>query len=105
MKPATTSTKSHIVQIAASTPLLCLLGLVALLVGCGSSPESARKNLAKLGKDFTPATFTECVGNGDKEAVRLFLAAGMDVNTPGDGGITALAAAAMKGNTELVRTL
>ncbi len=106
MKPATTtSTKFHIVQIVASTQLLCLLGVAALLVGCGSSPESARQNLAKLGKDFTPATFIECDGNGDKEAVRLFLAAGMDVNAPGDGGITALAAAAMKGNTELVRTL
>ncbi len=107
MKPATTTsgTTSHIVQLAATTQLLCLLGLVALLVGCGSSPESARKSLAKLGKDFTPATFIECVGNGDKEAVRLFLAAGIDVNDPTTDGITALAAAAMKGNAELVKTL
>ncbi|MGO8677731.1 MAG: ankyrin repeat domain-containing protein [Limisphaerales bacterium] len=110
MKPTTTSSSNlRPPPIATSTyrksRFLCLLGLALFLAGCGSSPDSARQGLAKLGKDFTPASFIECVGNGDKEGVRLFVAAGMDVNTPAGDGITALMIAATKGHTDLVRTL
>jgi ankyrin repeat protein len=94
-------------QITTEKPwrLLIFLALTVLLCNCGISQESARKELAKLGKDFSPASFIECVGNGDKQAVRLFIEAGMDVNAPIAQGGTALAIAAVKGNPELVKML
>jgi ankyrin repeat protein len=67
--------------------------------------------LAKLNKDFTQNTFVESAGNGDKLAVELFLAAGMDVNAKyehGDryvAGANALAIACSKGQTEVVNML
>ncbi|MGO9201563.1 MAG: ankyrin repeat domain-containing protein [Limisphaerales bacterium] len=100
-----TQTASASAWIRSGFKLVPVLGLALFLAGCGSSPESARQGLAKLGKDFTPASFIECVANGDKEAVRLFMAAGIDVNGTAGDGLTALMVAAMKGNTELVKTL
>src|SRR5437899_7298167 len=83
----------------------CHLGLFLLLLlliaaGCGQSdggkasdnrfkpsaavkklsPEAARMELAKLGKDYSPTEFLKSAANGDKMAIELFLAAGMDVN-------------------------
>jgi ankyrin repeat protein len=85
--------------------LILLICITALVYGCGSSPESARKELVKLGKEFNEDSFIECVGDNDKQAVKLFIEAGFDVNTPADTGITALHIAAMKGNTDIVKTL
>jgi ankyrin repeat protein len=50
-------------------------------------------------------SFIECVGDNDKQAVKLFIEAGFDINTPADSGITALHIAAMKGNTDIVKML
>jgi len=74
------------------------------------SPEAARMELAKLNKDFTPNAFVESAGNGDKLAVDLFLAAGMDVDAKCEkgqyvAGTTALVAACFKGQTEVVNVL
>jgi ankyrin repeat protein len=110
MKPATiTSTKSQFAQILCSIQLkwsfVCLVGIVALLCGCGKPQESARKELAKLGKDFSPAVFLNCVRNGDSMALRLFIEAGMDVNKPDENGFTPLMIASWYGNADVAKLL
>lgn len=75
------------------------------LSGCGNAQESARNKLVKLGKDFSPTSFIECVGNGDKQAVRLFIEAGIDVNASIDNGGTALDVATLRGDPEMVKML
>ncbi|HEV2393733.1 MAG TPA: ankyrin repeat domain-containing protein [Verrucomicrobiae bacterium] len=85
--------------------VLILIIFASLAVGCGDPQESARKELAKLGKDFSPTVFIESIANGDKVAVKLFLAAGIDVNQPDKDGVTALMNATMKGDTNLVERL
>ena len=80
--------------------------LIALhLVGCGKSPESARKELANLNKQYTPVEFVTSALDGDKMAVELFLDAGMDVNTTDEKNSTALMLAAAKGHFEIVKLL
>lgn len=51
---------------------------VALLAGCGTSPEEARQKLADLNIDYTKESFVEHAERGDMQAVDLFLKAGMD---------------------------
>ena len=110
MKPETTTRKNpHIAPILSSIhrkwSWVCFVGVVALLYGCGNPQESARKELAKLGKDFTPAVFLNCVRNGDKMAVRLFIEAGMDVNKPDENGFTPLMVASWNGNADVAKLL
>lgn len=84
-------------------PTLALLA--SLVFGCGNPQESARKELAKLGKDYTPTVFMNCIRDGDKMAVRLFVEAGMDVNKPDSSGFTPLMIAAWNGNAEAAKLL
>lgn len=88
-----------------SFPTTILLSLVLVLLGCGNPQESARKELVKLGKDYSPDVFAKCIENGDKMAVKLFLDSGIDVNQPGPDGSTALMTATMKGDADLVQVL
>ncbi len=89
----------------------CAIVLVLTLgvVGCGRSPEKAvkepRKELAALNLQFTPDDFVRSAGNGDLTAVKLFLDAGMAVDTRGSTTFTALAAAAMRGHLPVVKLL
>ena len=79
-----------------------LLISVLSLSACGSSPEDARKELGKMNIPYSEVSFIESAANGDMMAVKLFLAAGMDVNSE-DGA--ALVYAAQKGRTEIVKAL
>ena len=81
----------------------CLLG--AVIVGCGQSQESARKELATLKKDFTTTDFVFSAMEGDKTAVSLFLKAGMDVNAQVENGTTALIASTVKKHSAIVKLL
>lgn len=90
----------------------CLLATVAValaLTGCGRSPDKAvkepRKELAALNLQFTPDDFVQSAGNGDLTAVKLFLDAGMAVDTRGSTSFTALAAAVMRGHLPVVKLL
>lgn len=86
---------------------LTMVAIVALAA-------TPREELATRGLDFTANVFEERAGAGDMEAVKLFLAAGMDVNAvsrfkAGHGGAgrraNALLAASSGGHAEIVSYL
>ena len=79
-----------------------LLIIVLSLSACGQSPEDARKELGQLNIPYSESSFIESAANGDMMAVKLFLAAGMNVNS--ENGM-ALVYAVQKGRTEIVETL
>ena len=82
-----------------------LLVCLALAYGCQRSPEDARKELAELGIEYTPYAFHQAVGNNDKLAVELFIAAGVNINLANKLGNTALIMATIWGHTEIVQAL
>jgi len=67
-----------------------------------ADPEQARKDLKAMGMEYNGQEFSKAAGNGDMTAVRLFLDAGMDVNS---GGGAAIGLAAGRGKTEMVKFL
>ncbi|MDE2703722.1 MAG: T9SS type A sorting domain-containing protein, partial [Gemmatimonadota bacterium] len=69
------------------------------------TPEAARSALDELGIAYTPASFLERVRAGDVSAVRLFIAASMDIHARDADGRTALSMAAWEGHVEVVRIL
>ena len=69
------------------------------------TPEDARSALNDRGIAYTPASFLERVRAGDVSAVRLFIAAGMDLHAQDKYGFTALNVAALEGHVEIVRIL
>ena len=69
------------------------------------TPEAARSALDDRGIAYTSASFFERVQAGDVSAVRLFIAAGMDIHTQDDDDRTALSVAAWEGHVEVVRIL
>ena len=69
------------------------------------TPEAARSALDERGIAYTPASFLERVRAGDVSAVRLFIAAGMDLHAPDDYGTTVLMEAVWYGQVEMVRFL
>ncbi|MDE2814416.1 MAG: ankyrin repeat domain-containing protein [Gemmatimonadota bacterium] len=69
------------------------------------TPEEARSALDERGIAYTPASFLERVRAGDVSAVRLFIAAGMDIHARDADGRTALSMAAWEGHVEVVRIL
>jgi ankyrin repeat protein len=73
--------------------------------GTKPSSEVARIKLTQMSLAYTPHTFVQSARNGDVTAVRLFMAAGMDVNVTDDEGLTALMAAAGKGHSTIVESL
>ena len=70
-----------------------------------SSEREARSALDEQGIDFTQYAFFERVKAGDVSAVRLFIAAGMDINAQNNRGDMALPYAAAWSHMELVRLL
>ena len=69
------------------------------------TPEAARSALDDRGIAYTPVSFFERLRAGDVSAVRLFIAAGMDIHSRDAYGTTALNAAAWAGHVEVVRIL
>ena len=77
----------------------------AKVVDPGLSPEAqARAALDEQGLEFTPGAFDKAVGDGDVEAVTLFLAAGMPATT-GEPNGSVLAEAVENGHAPVVRIL
>jgi FOG: Ankyrin repeat len=62
----------------------------------------ARKDLKAMGVLYSEQQFAKSAGEGDMAAVKLFLDAGMDVNS---GGGAAIGLAAGRGKTEMVKFL
>ena len=84
--------------------------LLGLVLGCGDdplSPREARSELADLGIDYTAESFFEAAYEGDLTVVKLFVEAGMSVNTRAGDSVdaTALLAAALGGHLSVVRYL
>jgi uncharacterized protein len=77
-----------------------LLGLLK-----GQSPESARVELTNMAVEFTPQAFVQSAKQGDLQAVRLFLAAGMNPNAKDDESNTALMYAIAAGRAEIINAL
>ena len=82
--------------------VLCIC--LALMAGCRSR-ESYRSDLEDKGIPFSGASFFSAVAVGDRENVRLFLKAGMDVNVRGGKGETPVMLAAALRDTGMVTLL
>jgi len=73
--------------------------------GLEAKGGTARTELEKKGYTYTEASFTECAKKGDIDAVKLFLAEGIDINAVNERGQTALIRAAEYQRTEVVTLL
>jgi|GEM_PF-1170310 len=89
--------------------LTATLTCAALLTGCGNSPEKARAKLAQLGKDYSSVEFVSTASKGDITAVRLFLDAGMNIDTilnyEGGKSVNALSFACIEHQEAIVKLL
>lgn len=95
--------------ILATVFCLSLLTAAWLYTAVGA-PAYAHARLKAWPLDYSSATFIDRARQGDLEAVKLFLAAGIDPNLPArdqeDGGTsTALRAAAYNGHTKVMEAL
>ena len=66
---------------------------------------AARAELDRRGIEFTEWAFLDAAKSGNLEVVRLFVAAGMSVNTATERGVTALHFAAYNGHLSVVQYL
>ena len=89
---------------APAASLLLLLSILVALVGsCASqsgplSPEGARLELKRRGIDYSAKALVETAKKGDTNVIKTFLDAGMDPNSRGDSGETALMQVAYSGS-------
>ena len=84
---------------------IAAFALCALLMGgtaAAADAVQARKDIKAMGLEYTGQDFAKVAGNGDMTAVKLFLDAGMDVNS---GGGAAIGVAAGRGKTDMVKFL
>jgi hypothetical protein len=82
--------------------LAAVLLMSFTLTGMAADPVQARKDLKAMGVEYSEQEFAKAAGNDDMAAVKLFLDAGMDVNS---GGGAAIGLAAGKGKTSMVQFL
>ena len=81
---------------------LAFLILSGATVSSAADPVQARKDIKEMGIEYTEQQFSTSAGAGDMTAVKLFLDAGMDVNS---GGGAAIGLAAGRGQLEMVKLL
>lgn len=86
--------------------LVQVLAISSALLTCQPSyaveQTDARKELKQMGVEYTGQQFATSAGAGDMSVVKLFLDAGMDVNS---GGGAAIGLAAGRGQIEMVKFL
>jgi ankyrin repeat protein len=91
--------------ICASIVLVCLFPRITVSFEF-KSKESYKKEIEQRGIQYSVYNFSKAAGKGEIEIVRLFINAGIDVNSKlGDTGITALHLASSKGNIDIVKLL
>ena len=81
---------------------LAFLILSGATVSSAADPVQARKDIKEMGIEYTEQQFSTSAGAGDMTAVKLFLDAGMNVNS-GGGAVIGLAAG--RGQLEMVKLL
>lgn len=81
---------------------LAVCALLGANISFAATPEEARKDLQQMGVEYSAQQMAKSAGSGDMTAVKLFLDAGMDVNS---GGGAALGLAAGRGQLEMVKFL
>ena len=86
-------------SVIAAITFLVLLGSN---VAFAENSVEARKELKQMGVEYTEQQFATSAGAGDMTAVKLFLDAGMDVNS---GGGAAIGLSAGRGQIEMVKLL
>ena len=82
-----------------------VLAFTVALSGCGDPQQEAKGALHELRKPFTVSGFISTAGQGDLEAVRLYIAAGMGVDSADATGMRALYKAAEAGQVEMIEWL
>ena len=85
-----------------STVLFVLFALLGANASFAADAVEARKDIKQMGVEYTSQQFATFAGAGDMTTVKLFLDAGMDVNS---GGGAALGLAAGRGQVEMVKLL
>src|SRR5713226_4459138 len=75
------------------------------LSACSTAQERTRKKLEAKGIQFTEQAFVDSANKGDADALKLFLAAGMNPNAANSDGKTALVEAALAGRETIVDQL
>jgi ankyrin repeat protein len=88
-----------------SAALFLIITPLLLFAACSTPQQSARKELDQKGFQFTEQAFFDSAGKGDVDAVKLFLAAGMNPNAANSDGKPALVAATLAGNEAIVDEL
>lgn len=78
---------------------------VFLVAGCGRDAGHAKGDLIKMNYQFTPDDFVRAARAGDEKALKLFLAAGIEVNAADRNGTTALIGAAENNALKIIRLL
>ncbi len=100
--------RSHVPQIRSWPFFVAILAALISIAATDRAAASPREDLAAHGLEFTADAFLERAGAGDLEVVKLFLAAGMDVNAKGGRmrkKFTALYEATLKGRAKVVQFL
>ena len=72
---------------------------------CGTAQERARKKLEQMDIQFSDEAFVDSASKGDGDAVKLFLAAGINPNALNGDGKPALVVATLAGNEAMVDQL
>lgn len=81
-----------------------IFALFILVSACSSPEKRAKEQLTLHGHEFSESDFINAVQEGNAEAVKLFLDAGMSPDAEEDGR-TALIEAARRGHSDLALTL
>lgn len=85
--------------------IFALIGIVSiLLTNCSEPKNSYRQQLAEMGIAFSEKNYVDCIRQGNIEAVRLFLSAGMPPDKKSEG-LPPLVEATRRGHTDIALAL
>ena len=88
-----------------SAALFLTIMPLLLFAACSTPQQRARKELDQKGFQFTEQAFVDSASKGDGDAVKLFLAAGVNGNAMNSDGKPALVVATLGGNEAMVDDL
>jgi len=88
------------------TKRVLILTMIAavLFTACSSPEEASKERLAEMGIAFSEKNYTDCIIQGNTEAVRLFLSAGMSPDKKNEG-LPPLLEATRRGHSEIALAL